>query len=70
MHTIQSIKRNATDSAITNGAESDAEIHAYAFGYLSAYLAQSLNEIDHLEAVHGKLALRLDVPELLKRQAG
>ena len=72
MHTIKSIKRNAIESAIANGAGNNtAEIHAYAFGYLSSYLAQALNEIDNMEARCGPAAIQFDgCPDLLKRQAG
>ena len=72
MHTIQSIKRNAIESAIANGAANEtAEIHAYAFGYLASYLASALNQIDEYEARHGAPAIQFDdCPDLLKRQAG
>ena len=72
MHTIQSIKRLTIESAIANGAANTTpEIHAYSFGYLAAYLAQALNQIDALEARHGAPAIQFDnCPDLLKRQAG
>ena len=69
-HTIESIKRNAIESAIANGAANNtAELHAYAFGYLSAYLADALNQIDAIEAARQSSPSIEDMPVWLKRQA-
>lgn len=69
-HTIESIKRNAIESAIASGAANNtAELHAYAFGYLSAYLADALNQIDSIEAARRTSDNINDFPVWLKRQA-